>query len=150
MTNDQPQLEPHQMRPRARRDILLDYHRELVKSRKRQDSLEDRLELIERDRVIEKLLKHLNGLTERIERLEGTPNPNDSALGKEGDDIFEVHRQELEANHMGKVVAIDLKSRTIAGIGNDIDEAYENALNACPEQNQFHFRRVGKAYLQRW
>jgi len=39
-------------------------------------------------------------------------------------------------------VAIEVESRDVAGIGENLDEAYEKALKKYPSR-QFYFRKVG-------
>ena len=132
-----------------RKDQLIGYYRELVKSKNRQDNLEDRLELVERNRIIEQLVKQVAELRERLDRIEGKSQPTESATEKEYEAVYEEHEQELLEKHKGMVVAIDLGTRSIVGIGKDIDDAYENAVKAMPDKDQFYFRRVGKPYVQR-
>ena len=65
-----------------------------------------------------------------------------SMLVMKGEEIYEENREELEGAYLGKIVAIEVESRTIAGVGEDLDEAYEKALKKYPD-GRFYFRKVG-------
>lgn len=65
-----------------------------------------------------------------------------SLLVVKGEEIYEDSKRELEKKHLGKVVAIEVESRTIAGIGESLDEAYEAAIRKHPGR-RFYFRKIG-------
>lgn len=65
-----------------------------------------------------------------------------SLLVVKGEEIYEDNKGELEKEHLGKVVAIEVESRTIAGIGENLDEAYEAAIKKHPGK-RFYFRKIG-------
>jgi len=65
-----------------------------------------------------------------------------SVLVIKGEEIYEKHREKLEKAHLGKIVAIETESGTIAGIGETLDEAYEKALKKHPNR-KFYFRKIG-------
>jgi len=59
-----------------------------------------------------------------------------------GEEIYEQNKEKLEKIHLGKIVAIEIESGAIAGIGSTLDEAYEKAIKKHPGK-KFYFRRVG-------
>jgi basic membrane lipoprotein Med (substrate-binding protein (PBP1-ABC) superfamily) len=65
-----------------------------------------------------------------------------SMLVMKGEEVYEEERDRLEKAYMGKIVAIEIESRAIAGIGENLDEAYEEALKRYPDK-KFYFRKVG-------
>jgi hypothetical protein len=64
-----------------------------------------------------------------------------SALVVKGEEVYEQNKEKLEKT-LGKIVAIEIESGTIAGIGSTLDEAYEKAIKKYPGR-KFYFRRVG-------
>lgn len=64
----------------------------------------------------------------------------------EVDRIYEKFKEELESKYFGKIVAIDLESEIVAGIGSSVLEAYEKAKEKSPK-NKFSYKRVGYAYV---
>ena len=69
-------------------------------------------------------------------------------IQSKADGIYAREQENLESKYMGKIVAIDSKSEKIAGIGDSILEAYEEAKKKST-QKQFTFRRVGCNYINR-
>ena len=65
-----------------------------------------------------------------------------SVLVMKGEEIYEKNRERLEKAYMGKIIAIEIKSGTVAGVGEDLDEACEEALKKYPNK-KFYFRKVG-------
>jgi hypothetical protein len=65
-----------------------------------------------------------------------------SVLVIKGEEVYEKNREKLEKAYLGKIVAIETKSGTIAGIGATLDEAYEKAVKKYPGK-KFYFRKVG-------
>jgi len=65
-----------------------------------------------------------------------------SVLAIKGEEVYEENREKLEKAYLGKIVAIEIESRDVAGIGASLDEAYEEAVKKYP-QKQFYFRKVG-------
>lgn len=59
-----------------------------------------------------------------------------------GEEVYEEEKDRLEKAYMGKIVAIEIESRAVAGIGESLDEAYEEALKKYPDK-KFYFRKVG-------
>jgi len=65
-----------------------------------------------------------------------------SVLVIKGEEVYEENREKLEKSYLGKIVAIEIESRDVAGIGRSLDEAYEEAVKKYPRK-QFYFRKVG-------
>jgi hypothetical protein len=65
-----------------------------------------------------------------------------SMLVAEGENIYEENRKKLEQTSLGKIVAIEIESREIAGVGPNLDDAYEEAIKKYPKK-QFYFRKIG-------
>ncbi|RLI46085.1 hypothetical protein DRO69_03885 [Candidatus Bathyarchaeota archaeon] len=65
-----------------------------------------------------------------------------SVLVIKGEEVYEQNKEKLEKTHLGKIVAIEIESGAIAGIGSTLDEAYEKAIKKYPSK-KFYFRRVG-------
>lgn len=66
----------------------------------------------------------------------------ESMLVKRGEDVYNENRAEWEKAYLGKVIAIEVESGALAGVGESLDEAYENALKKYPTK-QFYFRKAG-------
>jgi len=65
-----------------------------------------------------------------------------SVLVVKGEEVYERNKEKLEKTYLGKIVAIETASKTIAGIGATLDEAYEKALKKFPCK-KFYFRKIG-------
>ena len=65
-----------------------------------------------------------------------------SVLVMKGEEVYEENREKLEKAYLGKIVAIEIESRDVAGIGTSLDEAYEEAIKKYPKE-EFYFRKVG-------
>ncbi len=65
-----------------------------------------------------------------------------SILVIKGEEAYEQNKEKLEKTHLGKIVAIETESGTIAGIGETLDQAYEKAIKKHPSK-KFYFRKVG-------
>jgi hypothetical protein len=65
-----------------------------------------------------------------------------SALVIKGEQIYEKNKEKLEKMYLGKIVAIETQTGTLAGIGANLDEAYEKAVKKHPGK-KFYFRKVG-------
>jgi len=65
-----------------------------------------------------------------------------SVLVIKGEEVYEKNREKLEKAYLGKIVAIETESGTIAGIAETLDEAYEKAIKKYPSK-KFYFRKVG-------
>lgn len=60
---------------------------------------------------------------------------------KKCEEVYLAHREELESKYSGKIVA--LYEKGVAGIGEDVDSAYKEAVKKHPDKI-FYFRRIGK------
>lgn len=94
-------------------------------------TLEERVESLERE-VLE--------LKERSRKEYSKPTKADL--------VYEIHKKELEKEHFGKIVAIDIDSGTVVGIGDSIREAYKDARKKS-EKTKFSYKRVGYPFICR-
>jgi FMN phosphatase YigB (HAD superfamily) len=62
-------------------------------------------------------------------------------VAERGRKIYDKHRQRMEADHRGKVVAIDIRSEKVF-VGDSPEAAYRAAVQAGMT-GPFHFTRVG-------
>jgi hypothetical protein len=92
-------------------------------------------------------------LLARIEKLEETVE--ELKKGKElrrvslkADVIYSKFREDLEKEHFGQIVAIDLESEQIVGVGNSVLEAYRMAREKTSKE-EFSYRRVGLEYVHK-
>jgi hypothetical protein len=116
---------------------------------------DERLFRVWRD-LIEKVVyapEPKSGLEERVESLEDEVRKLKSILtpkreALKADIIYEKFKEELESKYWGKIVAIDIESETIAGIGDSILEAYQKARLKFPK-NKFAYKRIGYTYVLR-
>lgn len=65
-----------------------------------------------------------------------------SLLVVKGEKIYEENKKKLEKVYLGKIVAIEVESGTVAGVAESLDKAYEEAVKKYPDK-RFYFRRVG-------
>ena len=72
---------------------------------------------------------------------------NPRAVAERGREIYDRHRQKMEADHPGQFVAIDVTSERLF-FGDSPEAAYRAARNARIE-GPFHFVRVGLRAPQR-
>jgi hypothetical protein len=93
-------------------------------------TLEDRVETLEKQ--VQQLM-HKNTETEKPSKV---------------DAIYKMFKDELEKTCMGKIVAIDIGSKKIVGIGSTIIEAYKDARKNS-EKQKFSYKRVGSPYVYR-
>ncbi len=61
---------------------------------------------------------------------------------KLGERIYEENKERLERESLGKIAAIEVESRKIAGIGDTVDETYRIAVKKFPGK-KFYFRKIG-------
>lgn len=55
---------------------------------------------------------------------------------------FTRKKREWERIYLGKIIAIEVESKSSAGIGESLNEAYEDAVKKYPDK-PFYFRKVG-------
>ena len=63
-----------------------------------------------------------------------------------GEIAYRQLQKKLEKTQMGKVVAIDVNKKQVAGVGNTIEEAFKNAKTKMGVK-KFYFKKVGQQYL---
>ena len=62
-----------------------------------------------------------------------------SRLSSIGERVYELNKEALEKDYMGKIVALCEKG--VAGIGDSLEEVYKKARERYPKE-VFYFRRV--------
>ena len=67
----------------------------------------------------------------------------ESRLARLGEEIYEENRADLEKSYLGKIIAIEVETREVAGVGDSVEEAYTVAAERHPKSH-FYFRRVGE------
>ena len=75
-------------------------------------------------------------------RFEGTKTLTKADL------IYEKYRSKIEAENFGKIIAIDVDSEEIAGIGDSIIDAFKDARKHS-EKGTFAYRKVGFPYVHK-
>lgn len=70
------------------------------------------------------------------------------ALPSKADLVYLMFKDELEKEHCGKIVAIDVESERIVGLGNSILDAYQEAREKTGKK-QFSYRRVGFPFVHK-
>lgn len=71
-----------------------------------------------------------------------------TTLRSQAEEYYDRHKVMLEKDHMDEIVAFDIDTGEIAGLGNTVREAYDNARRKISKE-QFYFKRVGNKYLHR-
>jgi hypothetical protein len=92
-------------------------------------------------------------LEERVEALEREMQKirQKSAIARKPnkvDTVYEMFREELEEKYAGKIVAIDIDSKKIVGVGDNIFSAYRDARRNS-DKPKFSYKRVGSPYVYR-
>ena len=103
----------------------------------RETSIEDEDQLARRMENLERKVQELE--KERESRIK---------LPLKTDLVYSKFQNELEKKYFGKIVAIDIETETIAGIGNSILDAYSDAKKKTRKE-QFSYRKVGSTYVHR-
>jgi hypothetical protein len=91
------------------------------------------------NKEIESLKKRVDELEKRV-GIQRTPTKVDY--------VYSLFKNELEKHHFGKVIAIDVDSAQVVGIGDSILEAYNEAIKKT-KKTQFDFKRVGFKHLHK-
>ncbi|MCP8309009.1 MAG: hypothetical protein H3Z54_10010 [archaeon] len=65
-----------------------------------------------------------------------------SELIKRGEEVYSMNRALWEKDYFGKIIAIEVETGDLAGIGNTLDEACGKALKKYPNK-RFYLRKVG-------
>ena len=94
----------------------------------------------------ETLEERVKRLEDEVRRLKTERKP--SIKPTKADLIYEKFREELEKEHFGKIVAIDVDSETIASIGDTVLEAYHKAKEKS-QKTKFSYKRIGYKYVYR-
>lgn len=71
---------------------------------------------------------------------------------EKGDKIYEKHKEELEKNHLGKLVGIDLDEEKIVGVGESIEEI-RKILHDSGTSGKKRIRKIGsdpKTGMDKW
>jgi hypothetical protein len=110
------------------------------------DRLYETRQLPTREELLEQRVKLLEAKVQELEAKKATVISE--KIPTKADAIYESLREDLESKYLGKIVAIDSKAKKVAGIGNSMIEAYENALQNSTEK-QFSFKKVGSNYISR-
>jgi hypothetical protein len=63
-------------------------------------------------------------------------------LMKLGEKVYEENKERLEKESLGKIAAIEIESKKIAGIGDTVDDAYKIAVKKFVGK-KFYFRKIG-------
>lgn len=92
---------------------------------------------------LEKRVARLENTIEEMKRREGIP-----IFKSKAEAVYMRFKDQLEEKHFGKIVAIDLKSEQIVGIGSSIIEAYRNARKKS-SKSRFSYRRVGFDFVNK-
>jgi len=92
-------------------------------------------------------------LAKRVARLEATVDKLRKEkmcqkLVSQADLVYAKHKKSLEKDHFGKIVAIDIDSQKVVGIGTSILEAYKKAKEKT-SKDRFTYRRVGFPFVHR-
>ncbi len=65
-----------------------------------------------------------------------------SRLAEQGEKIYEENKIKWEKAYLGKIIAIEVKSRSLAAVGDSLDEVCRKVLKKYPGK-QFYFRKAG-------
>jgi hypothetical protein len=60
-----------------------------------------------------------------------------------GDEIYPHNKDALEKDHLGELVAIDIETNSIVGIGKTIEDVHKQASEKVNEKRKFYLRRIG-------
>ena len=108
--------------------------------RTRQRYLERNIDKISEQDLIE-LLKQVKQLSKNVQELQQFHRPTIQTKGRR---VYE--KLNLEKQFMDKIVAIDVNKEAVVGIGDTIEQAYEDAISKSSKR-KFYFRKVGQDYL---
>jgi hypothetical protein len=140
----------------------MDYPNEILKQKMRQwgfGTKEDSVPNVLLELLLTNYMRGLNVRSdtrdphEEIDELKRRVGELERKVGRrriptKADHVYELFKEELEKEQFGKIVAIDIESKQIVGIGNSILEAYNDAREKTRKE-QFDFRRVGYKYVHK-
>ena len=89
-----------------------------------------------------------NKLKEKVERLSAERDTSRLVARSEADEVYEMHKEQLERDHMDEIVAFDIDTKEIVAFGSSLREAFDNAREHRKKE-QFYFKRIGSRYLDR-
>lgn len=91
------------------------------------------------------VLKHQMSVMSKnyLKLLQKMENKKTSKKPRMGETVYQQLKNSLEKKYKNKFVALDIKQKTVAGVGNTIDEAYEDAISKG-DNTKFYFRKVGQ------
>lgn len=92
------------------------------------------------------ILKRMEWLEREVEKLKTKEKVK--TLPSKADLVYLIFKDELEKEHYGKIVAIDVKSKKIVGLGSSILEAYQKAKEKTGRK-QFSYRRIGFPFVHK-
>ena len=97
------------------------------------------------DESTERFISLYDNLTQRMDKHLEEHEVKKQTLGER---LYDLYKSELEKEHFDKVVAFDIESGTVAGIGDTVSDAYNQARKKLGEK-QYYFKRIGRKYLFR-
>lgn len=106
---------------------------------------EKKFQILLAQRTLSQEVERLSILVEQLQKRSGQKI---IPIRNEGDEVYDMHKEVLEREHMHKIVAIDIEHKKISGIGDSVEEAYFNSKLKEPQQGKFYFRRVGSPYVE--
>ena len=66
----------------------------------------------------------------------------ESELVKKGEEVYQRNKEKWERRYLNKIIAIEVEKGDLAGVGENIDEVCDEALDKYPG-SRFFFRKVG-------
>jgi uncharacterized protein YuzE len=104
-------------------------------------------------RYLQASMEEKDPVVERLEALEKEVNELKKereirTVPSKADTVYLKFKDSLEKEHFGKIVAIDIDSEKVVGIGSSVLEAYEEARKRSSKK-QFSFRRIGFDFLHK-
>jgi len=98
---------------------------------------------VEEESPLEKRVKCLESVVEKLKTKKEV-----KALPSKADLVYLMFKEELEKEHHGEIVAIDVESEKIVGLGSSILEAYQKAKEKTGKK-RFSYRRVGFPFVHK-
>lgn len=95
-----------------------------------------------REISLEKRVKALETKIKELEKKDFEFQPT------KADHIYERFKEDLEQKHFGKIIAIDVESEKILGIGDSVLGAYQDAIRKT-EKRRFTYRKVGRKFVHK-
>lgn len=92
--------------------------------------------------------KQILELKQKLEAIEHKLEQKQSKIKKtmtKGEIVYKKLQSKIEKKYTDKVVAIDVDNKKVVGIGNSIEEAYDDAVSNS-DKKRFYFKKVGQKY----